>query len=181
MGKNLILLFLLFSYFSLETTDWYLLAADKEIEKGQSLAEIFATLNTEEEILAPDFKLQDLSEDTIELSSFRDKNAVLLFFWTTWCPYCLREMKRLDNNLKELREKGIELIAINAGEPAFKVNRVVKNYDLAFCVLLDRDSEVTEAYGIIGVPSFVLVDKKGYIRFRGNYFPDKEAERLSLE
>jgi len=141
----------------------------------------FTNSRAEELILAPAFKLQDLSGAAVELSSFRDKKTVLLFFWTTWCPYCLKELKILNNNLKELEEEAVELLAIDVGESASRVERVVKNYNLILRVLLDKDSSVTDSYQILGVPTFVIVDKKGYIRFLDNYFPHKEVKKLSLE
>lgn len=141
----------------------------------------FTNLRAEELILAPAFKLQDLSGVNVELSSFRDKKTVLIFFWTTWCPYCLKDLKILNNNSKELQEEGVELLAIDVGESAPRVDRVVKKYNLIFKVLLDKDSSVTDSYQILGVPTFVIVDKKGYIRFLDNYFPQEEVKKISLE
>lgn len=159
MKKNLILLFLvlLFSFFT------------------------FTNPMAAREIPAPDFKLRDLSGATVELNSFKGEKSVLLFFWTTWCPSCLKELKGLNNRLKELEEEGVELMTIDVQEPASKVNRAVKNYNLVFRVLLDEDASVANSYGILGVPTFVLVDKKGYIRFIDNYFPHEEVKRLSPE
>lgn len=141
----------------------------------------FTNLSAAREMPAPDFKLEDLSGTTVELKSFKGKRPVLLFFWTTWCPYCQRELKVLNTRLENLEKTGVELIAIDVGEPASRVNRVVKNYNLAFKVFLDEDSSVANSYGILGVPTFVLVDKKGYISFVDNYFPDEEIKRLSPE
>jgi peroxiredoxin len=141
----------------------------------------FTNLRAEEKTLAPDFKLQDLSGAFVQLNSFRDRKSVLMFFWTSWCPYCLKELKVLNNKLKKLEEEGVELLAINVEEPASKADRVIKNYKLVFRVFLDGDSSVANSYGIVGVPSFVLVDKKGYIRFVDNYFPQEEVRRLSQQ
>jgi hypothetical protein len=55
----------------------------------------------------------------------------------------------------------------------------VRNYNIAFKVLLDQENEVAYAYHIVGVPTYVLIDKKGVIRYKGNSFPGSEIKQLS--
>jgi peroxiredoxin len=64
---------------------------------------------------APNFRLKDLNQGQVELSSFKGKKPVVLFFWTTWCPYCLRELKHMNSLAEQLNKQGIELLAINSG------------------------------------------------------------------
>lgn len=137
--------------------------------------------NAQELTVATDFVLKDLAGVKYSLSSYKDKQSVLLFFWTTWCPYCLKEMKALNIEYLNLEKKGVALLAINAGEPSEKVSRVVNNYGVFFKVLLDETSAVSEDYRLLGVPTFVLIDKNGKIRFKGNSFPKDHVERLSAE
>ena len=47
-----------------------------------------------QELSAPNFALKDLNNNAVTLSSFRGKQAVILFFWTTWCPYCRIEINK---------------------------------------------------------------------------------------
>jgi peroxiredoxin len=121
---------------------------------------------------ASDFKLQDLSQNTYALSSYKDKQPVALFFWTTWCPFCRRELKLLNERYLELRAAGLEVLAIDVGEAPYRVESFMKNYALSFKVLLDKDTSVATAYDILGVPTYVLVDKKGHIVFKDNYLPE---------
>lgn len=121
--------------------------------------------------IAPDFKLQDLRENTVTLSSYRDKKPVILFFWTTWCPFCRTELKVLNDKYQDLTKDGFEVLAINVGEYAYKVDNFVKRYSPTFGVLLDKDTAVAGAYELLGVPTYVVVDKQGYIRFKGHTFP----------
>lgn len=147
-----------------------------------SLALLFcdpARLKAEENSLAPNFKLPDLSGEVVELSSYKNSQAVLLFFWTTWCPYCLREIRILNSRIQNLQAKGIEILAINAGESQIKVKRLMQNYDLDLKVLLDEKAEVADSYGVLGVPTFVLIDKKGRVIFIDNYFPHQEISQIS--
>src|SRR3989338_157237 len=132
----------------------------------------------EEPVLAPDFKLKDLSQHTVVLSSYRDKQPVILFFWTTWCPFCRRELRELNNRYPALVKEGWEVLAIDVGEPLSRVVNFVKDYELTFKVLLDKDTTVANDYGILGVPTYIIVDKAGNVVFDDHYFPHTEYKNL---
>jgi len=127
---------------------------------------------------APDFELRDTYQDTYVLSSYKNKQPVLLFFWTTWCPFCRSELRVLNNMYATLQKDGVELLSINVGEPQSKVEDYVKNYYLAYHVLLDRDAGVSRSYEVAGVPTYVFIDKEGYVLFHDNFFPQKEYKDL---
>jgi peroxiredoxin len=127
---------------------------------------------------APDFKLQDTYQDTYILSSYKDKQPVLLFFWTTWCPFCRNELRVLNDMYATLQKDGVEVLAINVGELQSKVEAFVKNYYLAYRVLLDRDASVSKSYEVEGVPTYVFINKEGYVLFHENFFPRKEYKDL---
>ena len=135
----------------------------------------------EEKSLAPNFKIKDLDQISVELSSFKNKNLVVLFFWTTWCPYCLKELKILNQTMLDLEKERITVLPINSGEPSAKVAKFAKNKGYTFRILLDSDSAVSDAYHIYGVPIYFLVDKKGYVRLVSNTFPHDEAQKLAKE
>lgn len=137
-------------------------------------------LQTKTGKLAADFKLLDLENKEVSLSSLEGRGRVL-FFWTTWCPYCRQELKNLSDMYKDFRKEGIELLAINIGEPHDKVDNFVKKNNLAFRVFLDTDMAVAESYAILGVPTYILIDKTGYIVFEDHYFPQKEYKDLILK
>lgn len=130
---------------------------------------------------APDFNLQDIHGDTVSLGSYKSKQPVILFFWTTWCPYCRKELKLLNDKHPELKKDGTELLAVNIGEPAYKVDNFIKSYSLTFKVLLDKDTNVAHSYRILGVPTYVLIDKKGTVRLESHHFPQEKYKELTLE
>ncbi|MBP7215966.1 MAG: TlpA family protein disulfide reductase [Candidatus Omnitrophica bacterium] len=127
---------------------------------------------------APDFSLQDTRQDNVTLSEYKNKNPVLLFFWTTWCPFCQKEIRNLNSQYGSLVKDGFEVIAINVGERADVVESFISSFYLSFRVLLDKDTAVATQYGILGVPTYVLVDKEGKIIFKDNYFPQEEYKAL---
>ena len=131
--------------------------------------------------LAADFKLQDLNQETFSLSKYKDKQPVVLFFWTTWCPFCQIEIKNLKNIYPQLVKEGWELFAIDVGESIRKVDNAVKSLALNFKVLLDEDGSTSNSYEIMGVPTYVIVDSKGRIVFKDHYFPKEEYKKLASE
>ncbi|MBP7836018.1 MAG: TlpA family protein disulfide reductase [Candidatus Omnitrophica bacterium] len=128
---------------------------------------------------APDFQLADLNDKTISLSDYQGKQAVVLFFWTTWCPYCRTELKTLNAEFANLAKDSIALLAINVGEPKYKVENFVNSRNLSFTVLLDRDSLGAEAYDLLGVPAYFVIDRSGRIVSEGSRFPKGILKELA--
>ena len=130
---------------------------------------------------APDFSLPDIYQDTYTLSSYKNKQPVLLLFWTTWCPFCRKELKVLNGLHAGLVVDGLVVLSIDAGEASDYVEDFVKDYNLAYRVLLDRDNRVAGSYEIMGVPTYILINKQGEIVFQDSYFPYKEYKDLVAE
>lgn len=127
---------------------------------------------------APDFELQDIHQDMVKFSDYNGKQPVLLFFWATWCPYCEKELTVLRDRYAGLKKDGVEAIAIDVGETADVVIAFTQNYFLPYRVLMDKDTSVSRSYGVVGVPTYVLVDTNGNIVFQDNYFPQAEYKKL---
>lgn len=111
---------------------------------------------------APDFSLKDLQGKTFKLSKYSGK-PVLLFFGATWCPSCRAEIPAYKNIYATYSKRGLEVIYIDIMEPVEKVARFAKTNSLTYKVLIDEDGNVADNYGIIGVPTLILVDKEGNI------------------
>ncbi len=123
---------------------------------------------------APDFSLPAVFDGKeIALSSFRNSKAVLLYFWATWCPSCLETRPEVEALRKNTKTEELEILAINigAGDSLESVRKFEQKHPLSVPVLFDKGSRVTQAYGIQGVPFFVLINSKGVIVYQGNELP----------
>ncbi|MDD5044754.1 MAG: TlpA disulfide reductase family protein [Candidatus Omnitrophica bacterium] len=129
-----------------------------------------------EKDIAPLFSLKDYNDKTISLSSFKGKQEVLIFFWASWCAFCRGEIKNLVNRAPELKNKNIELLFINIEEPPKVVKRFFSKNKIDFPVLLDRNGTVTNDYKIVGIPTYIWVDKDGRIKYEGHTFPLEEGK-----
>ena len=111
---------------------------------------------------ALDFVLEDLNGNKVKLSSYNGQE-VLLVFSTTWCSYCRKEIPQLKKLYAKYKEKGLEIINIDIQESKDKVSAYTLKHKLPYTVLLDTDGKVASMYGIIGVPTKVLISKDGTI------------------
>jgi len=127
-----------------------------------------------------DLKLKDLAGQEVDLVKYPGQSGkpMVLFFWTSWCPYCLKELKVIDKDEASAAGK-VDLFAINTGESRKDAERVVRNYKLQVHVLVDDKSIAADLFGVVGVPTFVMVNAKGEIVFQENYFPSKEIAALT--
>ena len=126
---------------------------------------------------ALNFSLLDLDGKPVSLSDFKDK-PVFLFFWTTWCPYCRDALQDMNDTYEDLKKDGLDIVAINVGENQDKVVKFAKRYNLKYKVLLDADTAVSEEYEILGVPTYIIINNKGDIVFRGYRFPKNRLKAL---
>ena len=132
--------------------------------------------------LAPDFTLPSLDGQTVRLSDFRGKKAILLNFWATWCAPCRLEMPTIDKAYQEYKSRGLEILAVSLDAGS---NSVVKNFmqelKLDFPVLLDPNMEVLRLYRQFSIPATFLIDKQGIVRHRElgyRDWTDPESRRL---
>ncbi len=133
-------------------------------------------------LAAADFRLPDMDGETHALSDFRGK-VVMLNFWATWCPPCRREMPSMQRLYDKYRERGLVVVAVNQFEDPDLVFEFTGRLSLepTFPILFDRESRISEQYGVKGLPTTYLLDKGGDIRFRaigGREFDHPEVEAL---
>ncbi|MFS1515487.1 thiol-disulfide oxidoreductase ResA [Bacillus sp. SCS-151] len=111
---------------------------------------------------APDFKLVTLEGDFVQLSELAGK-GVFLNFWATYCPPCKKEMPFIENSYQYYKDTGVEVLAVDVGEPKLTVQSFVDQYNLTFPILLDKDEQVLNAYNIGPIPVTFLIDKDGIV------------------
>lgn len=133
------------------------------------LGACYAQTKTSEvsEGVAGDFALTGITGEKITLSKIlKDKNVVLVF-WATWCPYCVKEVPDVQKFYNENKDK-VAVIGINLQESKAKVGAFVKTKGITYPVALDSDGIVGRSYNVRGIPTVVAIDKKGKIIYHGH-------------
>ena len=125
---------------------------------------------------APAFTLNNVTGAPASLSQYKGQ-VVMVNFWATWCGPCQQEMPLLEQMYKKYKPAGFTLIGVNVDKDAPPVKELLARKPVSFPVLLDPQSQVSKAYHVDEMPSSVIIDRKGDIRYihRG-YKPGDENE-----
>lgn len=110
---------------------------------------------------APNFRLLGADGDVVELSSLQGQ-PVLLHFWTTWCLECAVDLPMMQE-LSGRYGEDLQVIGIDIGEPAGRVDAAAKRHGARYPMLLDRDELVARAYGVSTYPATFVIDAEGVI------------------
>jgi thiol-disulfide isomerase/thioredoxin len=116
------------------------------------------------QVPAPDFTLTGLDGRAHSLHDLRG-HYVLLDFWATWCGPCRIEMPRLEDLQKEYAGRGLEVVGINAGESPSRVRRFIDQHSHNYTILLDPGNVASRMYDAEYIPTLVVIDPSGDVRF----------------
>lgn len=113
---------------------------------------------------APALELQDLQGQPHRLADYRGR-VVLVNFWATWCEPCRDEMPSIERLRQSLKGKPFEVLAVNVGEPASRIERFREKLPMSFTLLLDRDTKTAKAWKARILPASFLIGRDGRVRY----------------
>jgi thiol-disulfide isomerase/thioredoxin len=127
---------------------------------------------------APQFSMPARGGSTLSLGQYKGQ-VVMLNFWASWCGPCRQEMPLLENIYKKYNKLGFTLIGVNVEPDSKAADEWLKQTPVSFPVIYDKDSQVSKLYDVAGMPSTVIIDRKGNIRvLHRGYKPGDENEYL---
>jgi cytochrome c biogenesis protein CcmG/thiol:disulfide interchange protein DsbE len=114
----------------------------------------------------PTVTLNDLKGTAVIVpSGFKGKIA-LIHFWASWCPTCRGEMTALESIYGKYGVKGVIPCSIGIGEKKETIISYLKSMTLSYPVLIDPSSSTVKPFGVAGVPTYYILDRKSVIRYR---------------
>jgi len=133
---------------------------------------------------APDFALKSSSGKNLKLNEHRGE-VVMINFWATWCAPCRQELPLLNRLHEQYRKAGFRLLGVNIDDRPDAARAMAKNLGISFPVLFDSEKRVSRLYDVNAMPSTVLIDRDGKVRYihlgyRAGYETRYEAQIREL-
>ena len=131
------------------------------------------------DVQAPGFTLQSLDGRTVTLGQYKG-DVVMINFWASWCGPCRQEMPLLDSIYKQYKDMGFVLLGVNVEPDAHNANGWLKKTPVSYPILYDPKSQVSQLYQVQAMPTTVIVDRQGIVRFVHNgYVPGDENQYMN--
>lgn len=131
------------------------------------------------DVPAPAFALLTRAGSSIDLDELRGQ-VVMINFWASWCGPCRQEFPILDQIYRKYRPMGFTLVAVNVESDRADAERFLAGTPVTFPVAWDADNKVSSAYGVSAMPTTLIVDRKGQVRWvHLAYKPGDEDEYLN--
>ncbi len=97
---------------------------------------------------APDFRAKDQNGNEVRLKDLLKKGKVVLVFYRgQWCPYCNKELSRLQDSLQFIIDKGATLVAVSPEIPE-NVTKTIEKTKASYSVLYDEGLKIMKAYDV---------------------------------
>jgi thiol-disulfide isomerase/thioredoxin len=113
---------------------------------------------------APAFQLTSMAGKPISLDSLKGQ-VVMINFWASWCGPCREEMPILEKLYSKYKPMGFTMIGVNVEPDSKLAAEWLKATPVTFPILFDTKSEVSKLYQVSSMPSTVIVDRKGNLRW----------------
>jgi peroxiredoxin len=137
-----------------------ILASRKKQEEAKKVKEALA-----ERTKFPDFDVKDTAGKPLSIANYRGK-VVLLDFWATWCPPCVRELPNVIKTYEAYHKQGFEIIGISLDKEEPKLASFTKEKNMTWVQYFDGlvwENKLAVKYGINSIPATFLLDGQGTI------------------
>lgn len=153
---------------------------DEEIAK---LAKMFEGVVRRLTLVGKEMKVEGtlLDGQALDWSKYNGK-VVLVDFWATWCPPCVREIPRMKKEYELYQDRGFEILGLSCDETREPLEAFLEKNDVPWTIVYGENgpSPTVEYYGIMSYPTMILVGSDGKVVSTSARGPQLRAELEKL-
>jgi cytochrome c biogenesis protein CcmG/thiol:disulfide interchange protein DsbE len=111
---------------------------------------------------APDFTIRTDTGLSVSPTNFGGQ-VLVLNFWATWCPPCIREMPSLDQFHRLLRDSGVVVLAISVDKNERTYRNFLDRVKVSFLTARDPEARISGSFGTYRYPETYVIDRTGKV------------------
>ncbi len=134
---------------------------------------------------APDFSLRTITGETKSFSDVKGEKLTVLIFWSTWSSNSQKALERMLQLQERYKDRGLSIVAVNADEQNISdatladVKTLSDKLHIGFPMLVDQGLVAFHDYGIIALPSTVILDRQRIIQYELSGYPLVGSEAMA--
>lgn len=127
---------------------------------------------------APQCDLTSLDKSQrYDLQQFKGK-VIYVDFWASWCGPCAKSFPFMNQLNKDLKDKGLQILAINLDEKLEDAQEFLTKVPANFAIAQDDNQQCAKSFDLKAMPTSFLIDRNGLIREMHMGFRSGEAEEF---
>jgi peroxiredoxin len=127
-----------------------------------------------------DFKLPDVDGKDHSLASLKGKNGTVLIFISAQCPVVRAYNERLEKLAEDYKARGVNVVGINSNvtESVDDIKGHIRDHNLSFAVLRDKDSKIADMLGAERTPEAYFLDAGNKLVYHGRIDNNRDMSRV---
>ena len=113
---------------------------------------------------APDFGLPAVAGDNVRLSEYRGQ-PVILSFWSSRCSTCIKQLAALNKLYGTYRSAGLVILGVSIDDDLVRAREYAHARATSYPLLLDTDKSVGRNFAVDRLPTTILIDRGGVVRY----------------
>ncbi|MFN7923823.1 MAG: TlpA disulfide reductase family protein [Bryobacteraceae bacterium] len=111
---------------------------------------------------APSFSVTADSGKSISPTNFGGK-ILVLNFWATWCPPCIKETPLLEAFHRRVKDRGVVLFGVSVDKNKEKYQKFIKRFGVSYATMNDPEQKINDMFGTYRYPETYVIDSKGTV------------------
>ena len=130
---------------------------------------------------APHFSFYDKQGKKQSITIGKGK-IIVIDFWASWCPPCMVALKAMDQVIDKYKtNSSVLFLLVNEDQDKAKATKVIEQQNNKLPFVFDFNKEIVRKLGVTGLPTQIIIDRQGKIRFRRSGISTFNTEQTTLE